>query len=511
MSRYLSTALLLLLLLPLSVSAQRRGFFSDMTAERKVLAQYDADSNGVLNASERQAALAGLQAQGGGRSRWMFGGSRQVAVTPGPRLSPAEVPPVAPMVPLFDGRTLRTIFLTFEDADWLKELIAFNNTDIELLANATVDGQSYPDVGVHTRGASSFMMVPEGQKLSLNVSFDFLRKGQALLGSKSLNLLNAHGDPSLVRAALYLRIAREYLPAPQANFVRVVINGESWGAFTNQEQVGKEFVEAHFGAKGGTRWKVTGSPDGQGGIEYLGDDPKPYRDIYDIKSKDLPEAWAALAHFAKVLNQTPPAQLEKALEPLLDVDEALRFLALDVALVNTDGFWTRASDYYLYLDTTGKFHFIPWDTNESMPEGGEGRGPGGPPPMGAPPMGGPPPGGMGGGRGGRGGFGFMMEGTPTLDPLVNIADTTKALRARLLAVPALRARYLGYVREIATHWLDWKTLGPIAEEYHNLIAPVARTDTRKLDSTAEFDAGLEALRGFADQRRAFLLGWKEPR
>ena len=46
-----------------------------------------------------------------------------------------------------------------------------------------------------------------------------------------------------------------------------------------------------------------------------------------IKTKDDPAQWAALINLTKVLNQTPTAQLEKALEPILDIDGALRFLA----------------------------------------------------------------------------------------------------------------------------------------------------------------------------------------
>ena len=58
-----------------------------------------------------------------------------------------------------------------------------------------------------------------------------------------------------------------------------------------------------------------------------------------------PPAWADLIRLFKVLNDTPPEQLETALAPILDVDATLKFLAVDVALVNSDGFWTRASDY----------------------------------------------------------------------------------------------------------------------------------------------------------------------
>ena len=99
--------------------------------------------------------------------------------------------------------TLRTVFLQFENADWEKELAAFNNTDVEVPATLTVDGKTYKDVGVHFRGASSFMMVPEGLKRSLNLSLDFVHEKQELGGYRTLNLLNANGDPDVpARGAL---------------------------------------------------------------------------------------------------------------------------------------------------------------------------------------------------------------------------------------------------------------------------------------------------------------------
>ncbi len=209
----------------------------------------------------------------------------------------------------------------------------------------------------------------------------------------------------------------------------------------------------------------------------------------------------------KTLNTTPADQLEKALAPMLDIDEVLRFLAVDNALVNNDGYWTRASDYSIYLDVKGVFHIFPHDANETFgPSGGRGGmgGPMGPPPPGAQ-FG--PPGDQG--RGGRGGpGGMMMGGGATLDPLIGLNDTTKPLRSKLLAVPALRERYMTYVRQIATKWLDWNTLGPLAQKYQALIAADVKTDTRKLDSYEAFSAGVETLKAFAEQRRAYLLSYK---
>ena len=96
-------------------------------------------------------------------------------------------------------------------------------------------------------------------------------------------------------------------------------------------------------------------------------------------------------------------------------------------------------------------------------------------------------------------------GGPELDPLIGISDATKPLRSKLLAVPELRARYLGYVRQIATKWLDWNTIGPLANRYQGLIADDVRKDTRKLATAEAFESGLTSLKAFAERRRNHLL------
>ena len=75
---------------------------------------------------------------------------------------------------------------------------------------------------------------------------------------------------------------------------------------------------------------------------------------------------------------------------------------------------------------------------------------------------------------------FGAPATAELDPLVGLDDATKPLRSKLLAVPALKERYLSYVREIAQKHMDWKTLGPRVQQYQALIAEDVKADTRKL-------------------------------
>lgn len=351
----------------------RGGGFGGFGQERALVERFDADSNGRLDMDERRAARASLAGSQGGRRfgfgrRGGFGGRRFAATSTGDRVDAGDVQ-VFGNEPLYDPDVLRTIFLEFENADWEDELAAFYNTDVEVPAVATVDGRAYPDVGVHFRGASSFMMVPEGSKRSFNLSFDFVNDGQRLLGYRTLNLLNVNSDPTFVRAVFYSHAARQYLPAPKMNYVRVVVNGENWGVYVSAEQFNTDFTRDWFGATAGARWQVPGSPRGRGGMEYLGDDADAYRGIFDIRSRDREASWADLIDMFRVLDQTPADQLERDLGPLLDLDGVLRFLALEVAFVNSDGYWTRASDYSIYQDERGQFHVVRMTSTRRWPRG----------------------------------------------------------------------------------------------------------------------------------------------
>jgi hypothetical protein len=441
----------------------------------KLVDQFDKDGDKRLNTSERRAARESLG--GAGTFRGPRFSSSLSTVAPGPKLTPAQVRSYS-SAPVYDVGTLRTFFLQFDAPDWEQELTAFYNTDVEVPATLNVDGRTFPDVGVHFRGNSSFRMVPAGYKHSLNVSLDWVHDKADLGGYQTFNLLNSNNDPTFVRTVLYAEIAKHYVPTPKTNYLRVVINGESWGVYVSAQQFNGDFVKEWFNTRQGARWKVPGSPRARAGLEYLGDAPAAYKRLYEIKTDDDPKAWADLIAFTKVLNTTPPDKLEAALAPLFDVDSALKFLALDVALANSDGYWTRASDYNLYQDVKGRFHIIPHDFNEGL-----------------------------GAEEGRG-FGFGGRAGAELDPMVGLTDTAKPLRSKLLAVPALRTRYLGYVRDIAETWLDWTKLEPLVVKYQALIAADVKTDTRKIESFEEFHNGIAGLKTFVERRRAFLLAYK---
>ena len=153
-----------------------------MGGPRKIVAQFDADKDGKLNADERKAAREFLKKDGGGR-KGMFGGKgppggfggkgKADPPKPGPKVAPADVK-AYPAAGLYDPAVLRTLFLDIPGTDWEAEMADFYHTDVELPATLNVDGKSYPNVGVHFRGMSSFFTVGAVPNMLASVGGDVL-------------------------------------------------------------------------------------------------------------------------------------------------------------------------------------------------------------------------------------------------------------------------------------------------------------------------------------------------
>ena len=343
-------------------------------------------------------------------------------------------------------------------------------------------------------------MTGSSPKKSFIVSLDYVDPEQRLYGYRTLNLLNGHSDPSFLREVLYLRIARQYMPAPKANFVRLVINGESWGVYVNVQQFNNDFLRDWYGTTDGVRWKVPAGRSGGGSLAYSGDDPAAYSRAYELKDEDETEAWQDLVDLTSILNETPEHELEGRLGEVFDIDGALWQIALENVFIDGDGYISRGSDYQLYLDPEGRFHMVPYDNNETFKYavgGGPNRWP---------------------------------SRDPMLSPLAHEGNPMLPVISRLLAIPHLRARYLAHIRTLVDEWLDWKTLGPVVERYRGLIEAEVESDDKKLYSYDAFVEGIgdsgwdgsggsgrgslggfstPSLQSFVAERREFLLSHPE--
>ena len=171
---------------------------------------------------------------------------------------------------LYDETVLRTLELRFESADWWDQLTANYGTGENILADLTVEGVTYPEVGVRFRGNTSYTRTGDSEKKSFNIEMDFVDEDQTLMGYRTLNLNNAYLDPSFMRKVLYFHEARNYVPTPKANHVHLTINGQNWGVYANVQQINADMVAEWFPSNDGDRWKIEtggaggGQPGGAG-------------------------------------------------------------------------------------------------------------------------------------------------------------------------------------------------------------------------------------------------------
>ncbi len=447
----------------------------------KLVKQFDTDNDGKLTGTERQAAL---ETRGGGSVTLLNKETLRDGVHSDVQASLAAIPEDSP--PLYDSQTLRTLYLRFHHEDWSEQMNAFYRTDIEVPAELIVDGEVYPEVGVHFRGTSSYFTV-RSEKKSFNIAVDYGEDGQRLYGYKTLNLLNGHVDGSFLREVLYNRISRDYIPAMKTNLVKLVINGENWGVYINLQQYNKDFLAEWFNTKEGIRWKV--GPGG-GALIYAGEDPTAYQETYQLKTNNIEDPWTDLIALFKMLDETTAqAELTQRLPSILNIDQALWQLAVSNVFMDDDGYIHKGGDYAIYQDVNSRFHLIPHDNNESLRFGREGRG---------------------GPRGGPGGWSWGDLENGMASPVTHEGSATRPLINRLLANPEWRARYLAHVRTVVDEWLDWEVLEPIIKEYQRLIDAEVQQDDKKLYGYEEFSTGVPAdLKRFVNQRRKHLLNHPE--
>lgn len=388
----------------------------------------------------------------------------------------------------YDLSKVREVRLTFPASNW-DDILDANKQEGEnrrLLGTAQIDGITYDSVGVRYKGNSSYFNTRKtgSSKLPFNIKLDYIKKKQALAsGYQSLKLSNVFRDPSFLREVLAYEIATKYMISPRANFVRLYVNDQLLGLYNNTESVDKDFLTKHFGYGKGVSFKCDPSwtykkPDGCGlgdkaSLQYLGDDPECYQELYEIKSK---KGWEELIELTKVLNKTP-----EKLEEVLDVDATLWMLAFNNVLVNLDSYTGRlCHNYYMYQDTFGIFHPIPWDMNLNF-----------------------------------GGFRFLGEGAPMsvesmqkMSPFIHYSQSNdkRPLITKLLKISLYRKIYIAHIKTILNEFFINEQYLSKGRQIQSSIDYYVKSDENKLYAYESFSQNVEKT---TEAKGAKIVGLKE--
>ena len=380
---------------------------------------------------------------------------------------------------LYDLDKVRDLYLTFSQPNYWSLLLNNYRSKTEIKADLKVDGKTYKDVGVRFRGNTSYTRIGNSEKKGFNIRLDSFVPGQDLYGYDHLNLNNGYHDPTFMREVLTYQIARRYLCAPKANFVRVWLNGQYWGIYINVQQPNKDMFEEWFEDGDGNRYRGFGFPFDNSALVWLGSNVANYRNNYEFKKGDGTD----LVKMIGVLNNTPSNQVEALVPDIWSIDQGYWYCIVMNALVHVDSYIGTGKDHFEYHDTEhGRFHILPFDVNES--------------------------------------FGAANSGNSRLSIWYNTTNLKRPVLSRTLPLPRLRARYIAHYRTVLDETMSWKYIGGLVNKYQAMIANDVVRDTKKLYPTSAFTSnvtqdyrsGRSTIRGLkplVDEREQYLRGLSE--
>lgn len=236
-----------------------------------------------------------------------------------------------------------------------------------VLGEMEFDGRRIADIGLRLKGNSSYAVSAETLRRPMRVDFDRFVEGGRFAGIETLNLSNTSFDPSQVRESLAFWLCRQLdVPASRTGHALVYLTvagkyeREYLGLYTLIEEVDSHFLKKHFGNSDGLLLK----PAGMRGFAYLGETWDQYRGICSPRGEERPEYCQKVIEFARLIHRSDDATFRAKIGSLLAVDEFLRYVAVNSALLNFDSFLSTGHNYFLYLNPAdGRMYFIPWDLN----------------------------------------------------------------------------------------------------------------------------------------------------
>lgn len=389
--------------------------------------------------------------------------------------------PAAAAQDLYDRGTLRTLELAFAQPDWETQLKDNKLAGLQeyIAADLTVEGITYPNVGVRYKGNSTYWLRQSGQKAPLHIDMKAMGVEQDLYGHHKLILNNQWSDSSLMREVMAYRVLNEFTPSSRANFVKVTINGGNYGIYTSVEHVGGKFTERWFGSEDGFRYKAvppdnwqdtikTPPPPSDLALQDLSGSIGRARRAYELKNREGdPEAHLEILDAIDVVNNTASVDMLDALNPLFDTDGAIWHLALNNALASLDSYYDSGRNYYLYNDPRhDRLAILPWDYN--MAFGGYGNAPN------------------------------------TLSPTKGAGDSERPLLSNLVDGGVLRQQYLAHHATISELVLDPAILSAEIDALAALIDAEVQSDTRLNLSYSGWRNGLNQIKGYITNRHSFL-------
>lgn len=190
------------------------------------------------------------------------------------------------------GTDLITVDIQIAEDDW-QDMLENALEEEYHVANVTINGQTFENVGIRTKGNTSLSQVAssDSDRYSFKIEFDHYQDGQTCWGLDKLVLNNLISDATYLKEYfVYDMFAFLDMPASDYGMAEITVNGEPWGIYLALEGVEESFLTRNFGTSAGLLYKPENmGGGGPGGMK--GKDSDEVREMMgmDADAQDLPE------------------------------------------------------------------------------------------------------------------------------------------------------------------------------------------------------------------------------
>jgi spore coat protein CotH len=275
----------------------------------------------------------------------------------------------------FDAGTLHEVRIAIHSDDWRRLQEGYlENTYYP--ADFTWNGVRVRNAGIRSRGNAS----RNDRKPGLRVDVDRYVTDQRFLGLKSFVLDNLVQDPTFIKERVAMRMfERMGLAAPREAHARVYVNEEYLGVYALVESIDKDFIARVYQG----REAAPGRPERDGVIfeyqwqgpyyfSYFGPELEPYAQRFEPKTheQDSPDAlYGPLRDLCRLITESSDASFTDSVGAYVDLDQWVRYVAVDNFIADADGIlgFAGMNNFYLYrLERGVTIHIIPWDKDQAF-------------------------------------------------------------------------------------------------------------------------------------------------
>ena len=306
---------------------------------------------------------------------------------------------------LFDTQNIQDVKITISQKNLNYLIDNALDTPTVLAKSISIGNNKINYVGIKTKGNSTLKNVSDenSNRFSFSINFGkYIKKSkygdtQNFYGLNKVSLNNMYGDTTLLKEYLSYKLMTDMnIPTPYYALVNLYINNENYGLYLLLENIDESLINRTLQEENGFLCKpeLPGSDllytkdydsfnidsgdykDSDVYKNYAGiwDNVNEGVDINDYKNSEKNKlnnqinstiSWIKELNSLNSSNNCNTDEYKESLEKILDVDEVIRYFAVNTFLVNLDSYQSgKAHNYALYHNKTARI--IPWDYNYSF-------------------------------------------------------------------------------------------------------------------------------------------------